>query len=81
MNTKRYTVVSQSLERSAGDEKVSGEEKPGGGSSSTTSGDGSVSDLQKLLKDKGFDIGTSGVDGKFGKNTLAATIKALRSLK
>lgn len=57
------------------------EEKPGGGSSSTASGDGSVSDLQRLLKDKGFDVGASGVDGKFGKATLAAAIKALRSLK
>jgi hypothetical protein len=61
----------------------SSEEKPGGGntSSSTASGDGSVSDLQRLLKDKGFDVGPSGVDGKFGKATLAAAIKALRSLK
>jgi hypothetical protein len=61
----------------------SSEEKPGGGntSSSTASGDGSVSDLQRLLKDKGFDVGSSGVDGRFGKDTLAATIKALRSLK
>jgi peptidoglycan hydrolase-like protein with peptidoglycan-binding domain len=59
------------------------EEKSGGGntSSSTASGDGSVSDLQRLLKDKGFDVGASGVDGKFGKATLAAAIKALRSLK
>lgn len=64
-------------------EEKSGEEKPGGGntSSSTASGDGSVSDLQRLLKDKGFDVGSSGVDGRFGKDTLAATIKALRSLK
>jgi hypothetical protein len=60
---------------------TSSEEKPGGGSSSTASGDGSVSDLQRLLKDKGFDVGASGVDGKFGKATLAAAIKALRSLK
>jgi hypothetical protein len=62
---------------------TSSEEKPGGGntSSSTASGDGSVSDLQRLLKDKGFDVGSSGVDGRFGKDTLAATIKALRSLK
>lgn len=60
------------------------EEKPGGGSSSsssTASGGGSVSDLQRLLKDKGYDIGASGVDGKFGKATLAAAIKALRTLK
>jgi len=55
--------------------------KSGSGSSSTASGDGSVSDLQRLLKDKGFDVGSSGVDGKFGKATLAAAIKALRSLK
>lgn len=61
--------------------KKSSEEKPGGGSSSTASGDGSVSDLQRLLKDKGYDIGASGVDGKFGKATLAAAIKALRTLK
>jgi len=54
-------------------------DKPGGGN--TASGDGSVSDLQRLLKDKGFDVGSSGVDGRFGKDTLAATIKALRSLK
>lgn len=56
-------------------------EKPGGGNSSTASGDGSVSDLQRLLKDKGFDIGSYGVDGKFGKDTLTAAIKALRTLK
>ena len=55
--------------------------KSGGGSSSTASGDGSVSDLQTLLKDKGFDVGSSGVDGKFGKATLAAALKALRTLK
>ena len=54
-------------------------DKSGGGN--TASGDGSVSDLQRLLKDKGFDVGSSGVDGKFGKATLAAAIKALRSLK
>jgi hypothetical protein len=60
-------------------EEKSGEEKSGGGN--TASGDGSVSDLQRLLKDKGFDVGASGVDGKFGKATLAAAIKALRSLK
>jgi hypothetical protein len=60
---------------------TSSEEKFSGGSSSTASGDGSVSDLQRLLKDKGFDVGPSGVDGKFGKATLAAAIKALRSLK
>ncbi len=57
------------------------EPKPGSGSSSTASGDGSVSDLQRLLKDKGFDIGSHGVDGKFGKDTLTAAIKALRTLK
>ena len=57
-------------------EKVSdeGEKVSGGGS-----GEGSVADLQQLLKDKGFDVGSHGVDGKFGKDTLAATLKALRS--
>ena len=52
-----------------------GDKKTGSGGS----GDGSVSDLQQLLKDKGFDIGSHGVDGKFGGDTLAAALKALRS--
>lgn len=60
------------------------EEKPKGSggsdpSSSTTSGDGTVADLQRLLKDKGYDIGSYGVDGKFGKDTLKAALKALRA--
>lgn len=57
------------------------ESKHGGGSSSTESGEGTVADLQQLLKDKGFDVGKYGVDGKFGNDTLEATLKALRSLK
>lgn len=55
-------------------EAKTGEDKSGGGSA-----EGSVADLQQLLKDKGFDVGSHGVDGKFGKDTLAATLKALRS--
>lgn len=53
---------------------------PNIGKTSTASGEGSVSDLQQLLKDKGFDVGSHGVDGKFGKDTLNAALKALRSL-
>jgi peptidoglycan hydrolase-like protein with peptidoglycan-binding domain len=37
-----------------------------------------VEDLQKILKDKGFDPGD--VDGAFGPNTLRAALKAVRSL-
>jgi hypothetical protein len=60
-------------------EQKPGDIKPGGGSNA--SGEGTVADLQQLLKDKGFDIGDYGVDGKFGSDTLEATLKALRSLK
>jgi hypothetical protein len=59
------------------------EPKPGGGgkpSNTNVSGQGSVTDLQQLLTDKGFSVGSNGVDGKFGADTLAATLKALRSL-
>lgn len=55
--------------------------KSGGGNSkdySGVSGEGSVSELQQILKDKGLDIGSTGVDGKFGPATLKATLKALR---
>lgn len=59
----------------------------GGGSTSTGSvtpnpnarGDGDVEDLQRLLKSNGFDIGSSGIDGSFGDDTLYATLKALRT--
>lgn len=60
-----------------------GEKTNGGGSSTsstTTSGEGSVADLQKLLNDKGCSVGSYGVDGKFGKDTLAAALKCLRKL-
>jgi hypothetical protein len=43
------------------------------------SGEGSVSELQQTLKDKGLDIGSRGVDGKFGPDTLKATLKAVRA--
>ena len=62
----------------------SSEEKPGGGGVGprpATSGEGSVTDLQQILTDKGFDVGSQGIDGRFGKDTLMATLKALRSLK
>lgn len=66
----------------ANDGKVNGGGTPVdpniGKSSSNASGEGTVADLQQLLKDKGFDIGSYGVDGKFGKDTLKATLKALR---
>jgi hypothetical protein len=42
-------------------------------------GDGDVEDLQRLLKNNGFDIGRGGVDGSFGDDTLYATLKALRT--
>jgi len=57
------------------------DDKSGGGSSkdyTAVSGVGSVSDLQQILKDKGLDIGSTGVDGAFGPATLKATLKALR---
>ena len=34
-------------------------------------------DLQTILEDNGFSVGSKGVDGKFGPDTLAATLKAL----
>jgi hypothetical protein len=46
-----------------------------------TGGGGSPTVLQQLLKDKGFDIGSSGVDGKIGKDTISAAIQAIKSLK
>jgi hypothetical protein len=49
-----------------------------GGGTPSTNGDGDVEDLQKILKDKGFDPGD--VDGAFGPNTLRAALKAVRSL-
>lgn len=58
---------------STDDDKVST-----GGEKSNSSGDGTVRDLQQLLKDKGYDVGSHGVDGKFGNDTLEATLKALR---
>jgi len=69
------------------DDKISGGGEdgvpvdPNIGKTSTASGEGSVSDLQQLLKDKGFDVGSHGVDGKFGRDTLNAALKALRTLK
>ena len=54
----------------------------GGGSTkdyTAVSGEGSVRELQQILKDKGLDIGSSGVDGSFGPATLKATLKALRA--
>jgi hypothetical protein len=64
-------------------DKLEGGDKSGtGGNKGTSGGDGTVRDLQQLLKDKGYDIGSYGVDGKFGGDTLEATLKALRdSLK
>jgi hypothetical protein len=50
-------------------------DKSGGG------GSGSPTELQQLLKDKGFNIGSSGVDGKIGKDTISAAIQAIKSLK
>lgn len=62
------------------EEGKTGEDKSGGGSTGkNASGEGTVADLQQLLQDKGFDVGQYGVDGKFGKDTLEATLKALRS--
>jgi len=65
-------------------EKVDGNQKDQGSGSSdpnvSVSGEGDVSDLQQLLKDKGFDIGSHGVDGKIGPDTLEALIKAVKSL-
>jgi hypothetical protein len=40
-------------------------------------GEGDVEDLQRLLKNNGFDTGN--IDGDFGDDTLYATLKALRS--
>jgi hypothetical protein len=57
---------------------VGSSENIGTGGSGTSSGSGTVVDLQKILKDKGYDVGSSGIDGKFGKDTLSATLKALR---
>jgi hypothetical protein len=65
-------------------EKVDGNQKDQGSGSSdpnaNISGEGDASDLQQLLKDKGFDIGSHGVDGKIGPDTLKALIKAVKSL-
>ena len=80
-NTAEAIEQNKGTEGEEGSYRGDAEPKPGSGSSSTASGDGSVSDLQRLLKDKGFDIGSYGVDGKFGKDTLTAAIKALRTLK
>jgi hypothetical protein len=49
----------------------------GGGST----GGGDVAELQSILKNRGYDIGSHGVDGKFGQDTLDAVLKALKSSK
>lgn len=50
-----------------------------GGGGSTGGGD--VAELQSILKNRGYDIGSHGVDGKFGPETLNAVLKALKSSK
>lgn len=65
----------------SGSSTTDGTTSGGGGTKDYTavSGEGSVRELQQILKDKGLDIGSSGVDGAFGPATLRATLKALRA--
>ena len=84
-NAIKYTQTqtekgSENAEEKTGEEKTK-EDKFNGGGKDGVSGEGTVADLQQLLKDKGFDVGKYGVDGRFGNDTLEATLKALRSLK
>lgn len=60
------------------DDKSNTSDKVSGGGST---GGGDVAELQSILKNRGYDIGSHGVDGKFGQDTLDAVLKALKSSK
>lgn len=74
-NAVRATEEANKTEERKDDDESS----TSGGEGSSTSGSGDVEDLQKLLKDKGFNPGD--IDGAFGPNTLKAALKAVRSIK
>lgn len=59
---------------SSGSSSDNTDRKKGGGGS----GAGDVTELQTLLKNKGYDPGK--IDGKFGGDTLSAALKAVRAL-
>jgi hypothetical protein len=90
MDTETYweklnNALTPAFKKSQEANKKSQEQQKDQGSGSSdpnvsVSGEGDVSDLQQLLKDKGFDIGSHGVDGKIGPDTLEALIKAVKSL-
>jgi hypothetical protein len=83
-NAVRYTEKANENVQSSDGDKTKSDDKvsTGGSNKGTSSGEGTVRDLQQLLKDKGYNVGSYGVDGKFGSDTLEATLKALRdSLK
>jgi hypothetical protein len=76
-NAVRYTENAnkdvQSSDNSTDNSTDNSPDKTGGG--------GSPTELQQLLKDKGFNIGSHGVDGKIGKDTISAAIKAIKTIK